>query len=46
MIILSRLLSNEESRGRTRAVPPWLVDIVLTIYVAWLGHWRLLGYGF
>jgi CubicO group peptidase (beta-lactamase class C family) len=29
---------------RPRSVLPWLVGVILTVYVAWLWHWRLLGY--
>ncbi len=31
-------------RSHPRGAPPWLVGVVLTLYVAWLWHWRLLGY--
>jgi hypothetical protein len=33
-------------RRRPRNIPPWLVGVVLTVYVAWLWYWRLLGYRF
>ena len=33
-------------QGRPRAVAPWFIGFVLTVYVAWLWHWRLLGYWF
>jgi hypothetical protein len=36
---LARLL-----QVQPRSALPWLVGVVLTVYVAWLWHWRLLGY--
>ena len=31
---------------KPRTLLPWLCAAVLTVYSAWLWHWRLLGYWF